>query len=148
MKNLNNIPNKLSLDSSIILSYYLGEGLGEIVKELLFQDTDREFYMSLNSLTEIFYILCRRLGFNIANNKIDTLLKINAIQIISSTNLVSLAGKYKCERAISLSDCFVIGLAKYSGSIALFAKREKEINRELINNPFNVQILFLEDLEL
>ena len=114
---------------------------------MLFEDSNREFYRTLNSLTEIFYILCRKLGFNIAKNKLETLLEARAFQVISSTDLIIMTGKYKYKRAISLSDCFVIGLAKYTGGSALFANREKEIDHESTKELFDIDILFLEELE-
>ena len=106
MINLKNLLNKLSLDSSVLLSYYLGEKLGDKAKLLLFQESAQEFYISLNGLTEIFYILCRKLDFNIAKTKIKTLLNTNILKIAVSTDLIPFIGKYKCDRAISLSDSF------------------------------------------
>ncbi len=147
MKNLKNLSNKLSLDSSVFLSYYLGEELGDKAKFLLFQESTREFYISLNGLNEIFYILCRKLDFNTAKTKIETLLNANIVQVAVSRDLIPFTGKYKCERAISLSDSFVIGLAKYTGGAALFAKKEGEIKRELTRKPFDVPILFLEEID-
>ena len=115
---MKNLPNKISVDSSVLLAYYLGEKIGEKVKNLLFQDSMQEFFISLNGLTEIFYILCRKLDFNTANNKLETLINTNILQIITSTALIPLTGQYKCNRSISLSDCFVIGLAKHTGGAA------------------------------
>ena len=148
MKSLSNLPNKISIDSSVLLSYYLGEELGKKAKFLLFQNIDTKFYITLNGLTEIFYILCRNLDFQIAKNKLDTLLNTNILQIESSTDLVSFAGTYKCTRAISLSDSFVIGLAKFIKGAALFVKKEDELDREITKTPFDVQIFFLEDLDI
>jgi predicted nucleic acid-binding protein len=148
MKSLKSSPNKISIDSSVILSYYLGEELGEKAKILLFQKLELKFYITLNGLTEIFYILCRTLGFQTAKNKLDTLINTNILQIESSTELISFAGSYKCTRAISLSDSFVIGLAKFIKGAAIFVKKEAELDREINKAPFDVQLFFLKDLNI
>jgi len=56
----------------VLLAYYLGEILGNKVKNLLFQKSTKEFFISLNGLTETFYILCRNFDFNTAKLKAVT----------------------------------------------------------------------------
>jgi hypothetical protein len=55
------------------------------------------------------------------------------------------AGAYKCERAISLADCYVLGLAKLEQADALFARRERELEKEIEKKSLDVQVHFLED---
>jgi hypothetical protein len=65
--------------------------------------------------------------------------------VISSDELDTTAGAYKCERAISLADCYVLGLAKVEGAAALFARRERELEKEIEEKALDVQVHFLED---
>ena len=60
--------------------------------------------------------------------------------------LVDLAAKYKCERSISLADCFVLALAKRLGCKALFTRREQELVKEMNKKKFDVEILFLSQI--
>lgn len=52
----------------------------------------------------------------------------------------------KCRRAISLADCYVIALAEKIKGCAVFAKKEKEIIKEIKRKSFAIPIIFLEDL--
>ena len=54
---------------------------------------------------------------------------------------------YKCERAISLPDCFILSLGKNKSLKALFAARERELAEEMMRRPFDVEIRFLENHE-
>jgi hypothetical protein len=47
------------------------------------------------------------------------------IRVYNTTDLAIQTGKIKCERAISLADCFCLALAHKTFCSALFAKREK-----------------------
>jgi hypothetical protein len=64
----------------------------------------------------------------------------------SISPLIESASEYKCDRAISLPDCFSMSLAKRLSLPVLFAVREKELAKEIEKRPFDVEILFLEDL--
>ena len=44
------------------------------------------------------------------------------------------ARAYKCERAISLADCYVIAVAKLQQASALFARHETDLDREIERN--------------
>ena len=54
------------------------------------------------------------------------------------------AALLKCERALSLADCFTISAGEELGMDTVFAKHE-ELDRELSKKPFKTRILFLED---
>jgi hypothetical protein len=45
-----------------------------------------------------------------------------------------------------LADCFTLGLAKHVSAPAFFAFREKELVDENQRTPFDIRIIFLEDL--
>jgi len=69
-------------------------------------------------VSEIFYVFCRQKGFQEAKKKID--LVLDGAEVIEGREIQMIAGKYKCERAISLSDCFTMAVSKSIGSPALF----------------------------
>jgi len=56
------------------------------------------------------------------------------------------AAKMKCERSLPLADCFTILAGEMLGISVMFARREGELERELDRKPFEVRILFAEDL--
>ncbi len=77
---------------------------------------------------------------------VSTLQKTGYITVLSSRELDAEAGKYKCERNLSLADCYVLALAKLLDATAVFARRERELAKELLRRPLDVEVLFLEDL--
>jgi hypothetical protein len=52
---------------------------------------------------------------------------------------------HKCERNLSLADCYVLALAKLLETTAVFARRESELAKEISRSPLDVGILFLEE---
>lgn len=52
---------------------------------------------------------------------------------------------FKCERAVSPADYSCIATAKLAGAKAVFARKEKELTREIERKPFDVEMLFLEE---
>jgi hypothetical protein len=53
------------------------------------------------------------------------------------------AAKVKCERALSLPDCFTLALAKIFNCKAFFVRKEEEIEKEIKRKSFEVGIEFL-----
>jgi predicted nucleic acid-binding protein len=98
------------------------------------------------AITEAQYIICRTLGAPVAETKITDLLASNAYDIACVSSLRPAASKIKCQRAISLADCFTIALASTRGIPALFATREAELDRELKKSSFPAAIYFLDEL--
>jgi predicted nucleic acid-binding protein len=98
------------------------------------------------AITEAQYVICRTLGSTVAGTKIDDLLASNAYDIVCVSSLRPVASKIKCQRAISLADCFTIALASTKGIPALFATREAELDKELKKSSFPAAIYFLDEL--
>ena len=139
------LPDRLSIDSGVILAYFLGEKLGELVKLEIFPPKDRTILCNRLCLSELFYVLCRRKGQAFARISTEMFLKAQYASVTASDELDIAAGAYKCERAISLADCYVLGLAKLERAAALFARRERELEKEIEKKPLDVQVHFLED---
>lgn len=146
MKGKLDLPRELSIDSGVVLAYFLGEERGKIVKAAILPPKDRKVYSNRVAVSELFYILCRRRSEEFAHEATEALLKSGYISMISSDELDIEAGRYKCARGISLADCYVIALAKILNITALFARREEDLKKELAREAFDVKMLFLEDL--
>ncbi len=140
------IPARLSVDSSVILVDLLGESQGAIARTVL-EDRLKKLYFPHTAVAEAYYILCRRRGHTYAEHAVFTFLEGMFAEVVSSGELDQVAGRYKCERSISLADCYVLAAAKLQNASALFAEPETDLAREIKLRNFDVDILFLSDLE-
>ncbi|MGQ9723699.1 MAG: PIN domain-containing protein [Candidatus Jordarchaeum sp.] len=136
---------KIVFDAGIIIEQLLSTSRGEIIKEAILNEEILP-YVSHITLTEALYILCRHIGWNLANNKVANLIESGYFIVEDLEHVFGISAQYKCERKISLADCFTLGLAKYISAPALFAVKEKELTNESKKKPFDVKIIFLEDL--
>lgn len=138
------LSGRLALDTSALIDLTFLTPAGFKLKEAL-KGGLVEAYTTELSIAELRYILCRRLGLIESNERADKLLASGYISVEDTHLLINDASRYKCERAISLADCFCLALARKSFCRALFAKEEKDLVREMQRKPFDVEILFLED---
>lgn len=137
----------MTLDTSAIIEYLMGTKLGSIVKEYFETlKLEEKVYCSLYSISEIFYVLCRLKCLEYAVDKINTMLSSRVIEINNTEEMALKTGRLKCKRAISIGDCSCIVTAKITRSRAVFAQREKELVNAMKRKPFNVEILFLAEL--
>jgi hypothetical protein len=127
------------LDASALIELAYATPTGEKVKNLL-EDAGEALTTQL-ALTELYYILCRKLGAKFAREKLNDLMASNYV-IPYGEPLISEAGKIKCERKISLADSHIIALANKINGRAIFARREKELDREDKSRAFEVELLF------
>ena len=134
-----------SLDSGVLIEMLLDTPLGHAISESLLSDSPIITYSSHFNLTEVEYILCRRLGRELARSKVDNLVRSKYIILTDVESLCATAAEIKCERALALGDCYTLANAKVTASTALFAFREKELEREIKRQPFDVDVEFLED---
>jgi predicted nucleic acid-binding protein len=142
------LPETLSVDSGVVLAYLLGEKQsGGLVRSEILRHGRGGVYCAGPAVAELFYILCRRKGEKFAHEAVDALLGSGYVHVASSPELDVQAGSYKCERSISLADCYVLALARSLGAAAVFARREEDIVKEMGKREFDVGIAFLEDFE-
>jgi len=139
------LPSRLSIDSGIVLAYYLGEEIGAVVRREVFESGGKSLYHNRLCIAELFYIVCRRRGSKVATEYTRAYIDAEYSTLADSDLVDISAGAYKCERAISLADCYVIAAAKLQKASALFARHETDLDREIKRKPFDVPILFLED---
>jgi len=140
------LPSKLALDSSVFIAYFLGEETGPLVKDKILGDPGHDSSCSHLALAETFYVLCRERSREFAQQALELLEKTNYVGIRESSDLDYLAAGHKCQRSISLADCYAIALAETIRGSALFVRREKDLRQEIEKSPFRVPILFLEDI--
>jgi len=67
------------------------------------------------------------------------------LPVDSISTLIQAASVYKCERAISLADCFSLAQARWLNCAALFSRKEKDLLKEMAKRPFDVEIKFLHE---
>ena len=130
----------LIYDASVLIEIALGSLLGKKAVELALNS---DVYTTDFAISELYYILCRKLGEAEADVQVKKLIESNVILPIYVEPQEG--GKIKCKRAISLADAFIIALANKINGFAVFAKKEREIVREIKKKPIN-NLLFLEDL--
>ena len=139
------LPRSLSIDSGAIIAYYLGEKVGAVVQTQLFESGTKSLYHNRLCIAELFYVLCRRRGLRVAREYTQSYIDAE-YSILADSDLIDVtAGGYKCERAISLADCYVIATAKHQQAAALFARHQTDLDKEIKRKSFDVPILFLED---
>lgn len=131
-------------DTSSLVELALGSRSGMALSKKL-GDSSINGHVTEIGICELSYVLCRREGFERSHKRVQDLLDSGYVQTASITDLIDLAAELKCERAISLADCFALALAKKLGLPLLFASRELEIEREMAKKKFDVELIFLED---
>jgi len=138
------LSGRLSLDTSAMIELMFSTPTGLELKEAL-RNGSVEAYTTELHIAELRYILCRRLGSTESNERVDKLLASGYITTEDTSPLILDASAYKCERAISLADCFCLALAHRSLCRATFARREKDLAAEMQRKSFDIEIIFLED---
>ena len=134
----------MAFDAGVLIELLLSTPGGRLLRERLL-DGGLLGYATELALTEARYILCRRIGWEEAASRVEKLSLSGFIEVEDITPLCERASKLKCEAAISLPDCFTISLAEMLSIPALFARRERELLRELRRIKTEAEILFLED---
>lgn len=144
--NVDTVSGKIALDSSVIIEMLISSPQGEAVTGALISES-AEAYSSEVNLAEAEYVLCRKLGVETARSKINLLRRSNYITITDTESVSRIAAEIKCERALAIGDCYTLATAKLTGSKAIFAFREVELQREVTRRPCKVEVIFLEDLQ-
>ena len=138
------LSGQYALDTSALIELMFSTTPGLKLKEAM-KDTSVEASTTEIHIAELRYILCRRLGPVNSNECVDKLLASGYVAVEETSSLILEASKIKCERAISLADCFCLALAKKLFCRALFARREIDLAKEMKKKPFEIETRFLED---
>jgi len=140
------LSGSLVLDASALIEAMFLSPMGSRLVEALEKNLVIAYATEFN-IAELRYIACRKLGLIESKERVDKLLASGFIHVEETSFLIEEAARLKCERAISLADCFCLALARRFACRALFARREGDLVKEMRKKPFDVEILFLEDFE-
>jgi predicted nucleic acid-binding protein len=132
----------IALDGGVLVALAVGEDLATAIKDKIMKDELRAVSHEL-ALTEMMYILCRSLGWEIAAAKKDYLLDSGLIAIDRTAELMNDAAKIKCERALALPDCFTLATAKRHKCKAVFVRMEDELRKEISRKPLDIEVSYL-----
>jgi predicted nucleic acid-binding protein len=143
---MKDLKGKLAIDTSALIELIYCDCLGQRLKRAL-EDDMVEAYTTELAITELRYVLCRKLGWQQSKERVNKLLASGYFTVEDTSKLINEAAKIKCQRAISLPDCFILALAHKIEGNALFARKEQELADELEKKSFGITLLFLEDLE-
>jgi len=104
---------KLVLDSHAILAYINDEPAAEVVQNYLdFGRNGRaELYMNVVNLGEVYYVLSRRKGVDVANMAMALLKREPITFIIADERLALMAGRIKAFHKLSYADAFAAATA-------------------------------------
>ena len=139
------LAGSLVFDASAVLDLLYSTRGGVKIREALKNEKVSASITEVN-LVEVMYVLCRRLGSKEAEKRVEALLESRYLDVHPASGLLRASAEYKCARKISLADCFAIALAKEVGVPVLFSAKENDLIVEMSKEPFDVDILFLEDL--
>lgn len=137
------LKGKLALDASALIELVFCEAPGQTQTSI--RNDLIEAWTTELALTELRYILCRKLGWTESDKRVNKLLASGYFKVENTMKLMNEAAKLKCCRAVSLPDCFTIALAQEINGKALFARKEQDLTTEIQRNPFDINILFLDD---
>ncbi len=137
---------EVACDGGVLIEILEGGPQSLLVQEILAGRV--EPLATILALTEAQYILCRKIGPVKANRKLQDLVDSNYYEIWQLNSLRNDASVLKCQRALSLPDCFIIALAMKNSIPAIFATREKVLDRELHKQPFPISVYFLDEVDL
>ena len=138
------LKGKLAVDASALIELIYCEALGQKLRQALENDLVEAWTTEL-ALTELRYILCRKLGWMESSERVNKLLASGYFKVEDTLKLMNKAAKLKCCRAVSLPDCFTIALAQEISGTALFARKEQDLTTEMRRKPFDISVLFLDD---
>jgi predicted nucleic acid-binding protein len=138
------LKGKLAVDTSALIELIYCDAPGQKLKKALESDLVEAWTTEL-AVAELRYVLCRKLGWHQSTERVNKLLASGYIKVEDTLKLINQASKTKCRRDISLPDCFTLALAHQMAGNALFARKEQDLTDEMQKEPFEVNILFLED---
>ncbi len=140
--------NKLVIDTGVYIEYFQPreDKIKQFLRDTIFTENSRvKLYGNFVIRSEMFYILCRLIGNEKADNRMEEIGKF--ITYIEDSNMFKLAGQIKCKFSIALTDCYSIATGIFMECPVLFMK-EGELNEaiiENINEDFNSNINILDE---
>jgi uncharacterized protein with PIN domain len=134
-----------AFDSSVLIELLEGTTAGAAILEAVTARSSIP-HTSWVNIMESEYILCRKIGHENARKSVKALLDSGYFKIEENPAIHEIAARIKCERSISVVDCYTFAVAELTSSVPLFASEEAEIVREMKRKPFKVSPSFLPKL--
>ena len=121
------LKGKLAVDTSALIELIYCDEPGEKLKKALEND-HVEAWTTEVAITELRYVLCRKLGWQQSTERVNKLLGSGYIKVEATLKLINHAAKTKCRRAISLPDCFTLALVSQNRGQRTFRPRRTRTN--------------------
>lgn len=136
------VSGHLTLDSSVLVELLDGSDIGSrLTRSLLSEEITA--HVSFVNMAEAEYILCRKIGHDAARNAAEGLLNSGYVAVEEDPAIHALASRLKCERSISLADCYTFAVAMVTSSRPVFLSKEEELLKEMKKKPFETDPIFL-----
>ena len=138
---LKDVSGDVALDTGLLIEFFGNTPLGKIFGEQILSNEEiTGIYIHDYLIAELYYIICRQKGNLIAQECVKALLEFASV--VPSTDLRLIAGKIKCERRLSLADCFSCSIAQVL-NIPVFFKKENELEEEIRKRPFSFRLIMI-----
>lgn len=132
------LASSLVIDTGLFIDFFSDGPLADFVeKQILNNEEVKTIYIHDYTIAEVYYVICRQKGEEEAQKIVAQLEKIT--YIVPPNELRLIAGKIKCERTISLSDCFTCSIA-IKFQIPVLFKSERELRKEKLKKEFDFKI--------
>lgn len=95
------------------------------------------------NVAELSYVLCRKVGEADAERTVALLLKASQVKVLPASEFLARAAEIKCSRSMSFVDCVTVAMGEVMGAPVLFARRERELSREISRSAFGTKLLFM-----
>ena len=132
----------VALDSSVLIELIGGTEKGAAVLEALSSRRSTS-HVSWVNIMETEYIVCRKVGHDKARESVKALVESGFLMIDDNPLVHQTAANIKCQRSISVVDCYTFAVAEVTSSVPVFASEEAEIVREMKKKRFDTQPVFL-----
>ncbi|MBD3159427.1 MAG: PIN domain-containing protein [Candidatus Lokiarchaeota archaeon] len=140
---MSEVQKVLVLDAGVLLALALGEPSTEHLTKRMPSEENRYACTELG-LTELTYILCRKLDWKSAWHETENLIRSSVVRIIPTGFVWREAAKIKCQVPIALPDCFTIGASRVLDGLPVFARKEAEIVNAIETGLLTDDMQFLE----
>ncbi len=125
-----------AVDGGVLYEVATHSDIGDLLREAM---KSGEVVASTHelALTEVLYLMCRRIGFEKAKRHVESLIFSGLIDLEPTVEMMEIAARIKCSHPLAL--------AEKRHLVALFLDREAELVREISRAPFDVELEFLVD---
>ncbi len=129
-------------DTGVLLELALGSPESKKLKDDVLNGRVVPVTGELN-VSELSYILCRRVGPEDAERSVGFLRRARQFRILPPAIFLQAAARMKCERSLSIVDCVTLAMGEALGAPVVLARHEKEIDFEMKRSPFKTELVFL-----